>query len=187
MAPSMGRQLRRLGGGRCVYDRRDGAAGLGTGRGLNLCSPQLAAQCVPWAAPARPGPATLCQWSRSGNDGALTSRVLVGSHLPATGRGLPLDFSHLPNSLAPKVGERAGQGPRIHPHLDPALPHCSPCHVGSPFPGLANYCFFPRRFWTSQIPSPLRLPLGKNGPRRYEAPRLGGANPGMNLTPTSAL
>uniref|UniRef100_A0A8C0E610 Very long-chain specific acyl-CoA dehydrogenase, mitochondrial n=1 Tax=Balaenoptera musculus TaxID=9771 RepID=A0A8C0E610_BALMU len=45
MAPSMGRQLLRLGSGRCVYDGGKGAVGPDTGPGLNPHSPQLAAQC----------------------------------------------------------------------------------------------------------------------------------------------
>lgn len=43
-----------------------GAVGSDTGPGLNPYSPQLAVQCAPWAAPARPRLATLCQWGRPG-------------------------------------------------------------------------------------------------------------------------
>lgn len=67
MAPSMGRQLLRLGGGKCVCMLAVmGAAGLGTGPGLNPNSPQLAALCSAGAAPALPSPTTLCQWGRPG-------------------------------------------------------------------------------------------------------------------------
>lgn len=62
----MGRQLLRLGGGRCVLPGGMGAAGPGTGPGLTLHSPQLTALCYPGAPPAQPSPTTLCQWGRSG-------------------------------------------------------------------------------------------------------------------------
>lgn len=69
IAPIVGRQLQRLGVGRCVFKRRAGAGGgLGAGdrAGTEPLSPQLPALCAPGAAPARPGLATLCQWGGSG-------------------------------------------------------------------------------------------------------------------------
>lgn len=66
MSPSVGRQLLRLGDGRFVWPRRDWAAGLGSGPGLNSHSPQLAALCSLETAPTMPCPTTVCQWGHSG-------------------------------------------------------------------------------------------------------------------------
>lgn len=70
IAPGVGRQLRRLGVGRCVLGQEGWGGGLDSGFGdrarTEPRSPQLADKCAPGAPAARPGPPTLCQWGRSG-------------------------------------------------------------------------------------------------------------------------
>lgn len=120
MAPALGRQLRRLGVGRCVLGQEGWGgggltAGLGTAPGLNPAPHSSRTSALLGHPPPDPARRPYASGAAQVSDGGMGRAVwewgvCLGSPFLAAGRGLPLRPGHLPPGLAPKVGERAGQG-----------------------------------------------------------------------------